>query len=143
MLFRSIAAFTTLKTVPTVSLGEFTSDEEYLYPKIIVNDPDHAVMMARITVNNKKYNFDLDDDTKVVKIGIPKDATEIKCIIDYAYRLGDDEGIEEGRLELNYQIPVNGEDPSKGCSCSVGAAYIVSLGGLALATLIFIKRKHY
>ena len=141
----TIAAFTTLKQVPTVQLGEFTSDEEYLYPKLIINDPDHALMMARIKVNNRNYNYDLDDDTKVLKIAIPKDATSIDCYVSFAYSLGDRQPNVEGELTLNYALPTGNstDQPAKGgCSCKSGSVYIMSFGGLALALLILLKRKH-
>ena len=139
----NIGAFKTLKVVPSVSLGEFTSDEDYLYPKIVVDDPDKALLMARITVNNKKYNFDLDDDTKQIKISIPNDATSIDCVINYAYQLGDKEEIVEGELRLNYELPSQGEPAPIKKGCGAKAVYIVGFGSLALIGVILLKRKQY
>lgn len=113
-LYKNIAtttvnSATTLKVVPTITLGTVTEDDKYFYPTCTVSDPDKAIQMIEIIL----YNLDKDtkvsdtlvdptDPTQVIKVKKSSKDINYKCILRYYYRCGNSEDLMI--LDLEYDM---------------------------------------
>lgn len=128
----STASFTTLKSSPSVEVGTFTYDDNYIYPSLNINDPDSAIEIIMITCGNKTLVYNREDleENKIAFTG------NLECSIVYTYKLGKNSPREE--VELSYVIPTHSE-PKKGCSSSL--VFISAMILASLMGIVIFKRK--
>lgn len=126
---------TTLKKAPVVSTGEFTWDDQYIYPNIQFNDNDGALMMIECKINGKTDSIDIYNPENITKIPATNAEEGFTCEITYVYRLGSGQPMLRGNLTYEY-VP----EETKPGGCGAGAYMIYALLPLGLLP-IFKKRK--
>lgn len=126
---------TTLKKAPIVSTGEFTWDEQYIYPNIQFNDDDGALMMIECKINGKTDSVDIYNPENITKIPATNAEEGFTCEITYVYRLGSGQPMLRGNLTYEY-VP---EAPEKPGGCGAGAYMIYAL--LPLGLLPIVKKR--
>ena len=131
---------TTLKKVPTVSVGEFTWDSEYVYPNVNFDDSDLALLMIQCEINGKRDTIDMYNPENITKIKVENAKDGFTCNITYRYRLGAGQPMLSGTLTYEYVPEVETpENESKG-GCGAGAYMVYALLPLGLLP-IFKKRR--
>lgn len=136
---------TTLKKTPNVSLGEFTWDDEYVYPVIVFDDPDGALLMIQCEINGRTDTIDISNPENISKIKISNADEGFVCNISFRYRLGSGQPMLSGTLQYEYEGEVedngnNQDNNSQSGGCGVGAYMVYALLPLGLLP-IFRKRK--
>lgn len=136
------AKFTTLKTTPQITFGEFRVTEDYVYPSITINDPDKAFQIVSCKLGNKTVFVDLDDPTAEIKIKRPNSDEEFTVTVTYSYRLGDGQELVEKVYTYEHSLPTQPEPETNKKGCGAGAIYISTMIAACGAVAILLKKNH-
>lgn len=99
----SMVNFMTDKITPTVEVGEFTFDDKFIYPNLIVNDPNGAISLIIVKIGGKRvvYTLNPEPDAEPVKIARPS-GSNYDCDITITYKLN------EAKSKVEYTIKHTG-----------------------------------
>jgi len=130
------ASFTTYKITPSVKLGDFRTDSEYVYPNLIIDDPDKAIEIIIIYCGNKSlvYSMDGSEENKILLNNGSSD-----CSIIYSYKLGSKAPIQ--RITLEYTVSTNQHSSDSKSGCRSGLVFLIPIIACSGLVLVLLKKR--